>query len=214
MAPMRFRSTLSQLLARHASVTACSAAPTANCANKSKRRTSFLSRNRPGSKPLTSHANFTGLCTGSNRVIGPAPERPATRPSQVLCTSVPRGVTNPRPVIATRRVMRLFPHLLVKVLQRLSHRTQLFGFLVRDVDVEFLLEGHYQLHRVEAVRAQVLHEARNGGQLVALDAQLLDDDVFDLLLELLHVHCHGYPRWRCGETITAPSRRRRPAPDP
>src|SRR5882762_8331325 len=111
MAPTRFKSTLSQLLARHASVTACSAAPIANCANRSKRRTSFLSRNRAGSKPLTSHANFTGLCTGSNRVIGPAPERPATRPSQVLCTSVPRGVTNPRPVIATRRLMRLFPHL-------------------------------------------------------------------------------------------------------
>src|SRR5882762_7195677 len=212
MAPTRFKSTPSQLLARHASVTACSAAPIANCANRSKRRTSFLSRNRAGSKPLTSHANFTGLCTGSNRVIGPAPERPATRPSQVLCTSVPRGVTNPRPVIATRRVMRLFPHLLVQVLQRLSHRPQLFGFFVCDVDV--LLEGHHQLHRVEAVRAQVLHEARVGGELIPLDPQLLDDDVFDLLFELLHVHCHGYPQWRCGETITAPSRRRRPAPDP
>src|SRR5229473_4365882 len=199
MAPTRFRSILSQLFARHASVTACSAAPTANCANRSKRRTSFLSRNRPGSKPLTSHANFTGLCTGSNRVIGPAPERPATRPSQVLCTSVPRGVTNPRPVIATRRVMRLFPHLFVEVLQRLSHRTQLLGFLVRNVDVEFLLEGHNQLHRVEAVRAQVLHEARFGGQFVALDPQLLDDDVLDLLLELLHVHCHGYPQWSVGK---------------
>src|SRR6266550_2360476 len=187
MAPTRFRSTLSQLLVRHASVTACSAAPT---------------------------ANFTGLCTGSNRVIGPAPERPASRPSQVLGTSVPRGVTNPRPVIATRRVMRLLPHLLVKVLQRLSHRPQLLGLLVRDVDVELLLEGHYQLYRVEAVRAQVLHEACIGGELVALDPQLLDDDVLDLLLELLHVHCHGSPQWRCGETITAPSRRRRPAPDP
>src|SRR5881397_2343953 len=191
MAPMRFRSTLSQLLARHASVTACSAAPTANCANRSKRRTSFLSRNRVGSNPFTSHANFTGLCAGSKRVIGPAPERPATRPSQVLCTFVPRGVTNPRPVIATRRFMRLFPHLLVKILQRLSHRSQLLGFFVRNVDVEFLLERHYQLHGVEAVCAQVLHEARFGGELVALDPQLLDDDVFHLLLELLHVHCHG-----------------------
>src|SRR4029077_9179803 len=145
--PTRFRSTLSQLFVRHASATACSAAPTANCANRSKRRTSFLSRNRPGSKPLTSHANFTGLCTGSNRVIGPAPERPAIRPSHVLCTSVPRGVTTPRPVIAPRRVMRSFPHLLVQVLQRLSHRAQLLGFLVWNVDVEFLLERHYQLHR-------------------------------------------------------------------
>src|SRR5467141_4758753 len=143
MAPTRRRSSLSQLFTRQASATACSAAPIANCANRSKRRTSFLSMYRAGSNAFTSQANFTGLCAGSNRVIGPAPERPAMRPSQVLETLVPRGVTNPRPVIATRRLMRLFPHLLVEVLQRLSHRTQLLGFLVRDVDVEFLLEGHY-----------------------------------------------------------------------
>src|SRR6266550_239492 len=214
MAPTRFRSTLSQLLVRHASVTACSAAPTANCANRSYRRTSFLSRNFPGSKPFTSHANFTGLCTGSNRVMGPAPERPASRPSHVLWTFVPNGVTSPRPVIATRRAIRLFPHFLVQVLQRLSHGAQFLGFLVGDVDVEFLLERHHQLHGVEAVRPQVFHEARVGRQFVALDAQLLDDDVLDLLFELLHVHGHGYPQRRCGKKVTAPSRRRRPAPVP
>src|SRR5207244_13024425 len=101
---------------------------------RSQRRLSFLPRNRARPQPCTSHANFTGLCAGSTRVIGPAPERPATRPSQVLCTSVPKGVTNPRPVIATRRVMRLFPHLLVKVLQRLSHRPPPPRFLLAHVE--------------------------------------------------------------------------------
>src|SRR5207247_665931 len=109
MAPTRCRSTLSQLCARHASVTACSAAPMANCANRSRRRISFLSRNRAGSNPFTSQANFTGLAAGSKRVIGPAPERPARRPSQVLCTFVPSGVPNPRPVIATRRAIGSSP---------------------------------------------------------------------------------------------------------
>src|SRR2546430_510254 len=63
------------------------------------------------------------------------------RPSQVLLTLVPSGGTVPRPVIATRRRIPLFPHLLVQVLQRLPHRAQLLGLLVGDVDVEFLLEA-------------------------------------------------------------------------
>src|SRR5213595_2591159 len=90
---------------------------------------------------------------------------------------------------------------------------ELLRLFVRDVDVESLLERHDELDRIEAVGAEIFHEARIVGELVALDPELFDDDVFDLLLELLHVHCHGYPQWRCGETITAPSRRRRPAPD-
>src|SRR5947208_8270768 len=212
--PARRRSSLSQLFTRQASATACSAAPIANCANRSKRRISFLSRNWAGSKPLTSQANFTGLWTGSKRVIGPAPDRPAMRPSQVLWTLVPSGVTVPRPVIATRRRIRLFPHLLVQVLQRLPYRAQLLGLLVGDVDVEFLLEGHDQFDGIEAVSAQILHEARVGRELVALDPQLFDDDVFDLLFELLHFHCHGYPQCRYGKWVTAPSRRRRPAAAP
>src|SRR6266545_5972832 len=191
MTPTRFRSTVCQLFARQASSTACSAAPIAYWANRSKRRTSFLSRYCAGSNPFTSQANLTGLCAGSKRVIGPAPERPLTRASQVLWTFVPTGVTNPRPVIATRRFLTLFPHLDVQVLERLPDRAKLLGFLVRDVDVEFLLEGHDELDRIEAVRAQIFHEARVGRELVALDSQFFDDDVFDLLLELLHVHCHG-----------------------
>src|SRR5437867_11196189 len=41
--------------------------------------------------------------------MGPAPERPASRPSHVLETFVPSGVTSPRPVITTRRGIGYFP---------------------------------------------------------------------------------------------------------
>src|SRR5260370_24010338 len=164
--PTRLRSTCPQVLARQASDTACSAAPIANWANRSKRRSSFFSRNCAASNPLTSQANFTGLCAASKRVIGPAPERPATRPAQVLCSVFPNGVTAPRPVIAMRRAIRLLSHLLVEVLQRLSHGAQLFRLLVRDVDIEFFLEGHHEFDRVETVGTQVLHEARLVRELV------------------------------------------------
>src|SRR5207253_5796222 len=63
-----------------------------------------------GSYPFTSQAKCTGSCVESNRVIGPAPDCPATRAAQVLATSFPTGVTSPIPVTATRRVTYLpFP---------------------------------------------------------------------------------------------------------
>src|SRR5437879_224990 len=37
--------------------------------------------------------------------MGPAPERPVTSPSHVLCTAFPKGLRTPRPVIATRRLI-------------------------------------------------------------------------------------------------------------
>src|SRR5437867_3698660 len=107
--PTRLTSTLSQLFARQASVIASSAAPIANWANRSYRRSSFLSRKRAGSKSFTSHANRTDDCTGSKRVIAPAPDRPATRASQVVRVVLPSGLTSPRPVMTTRRGTCYFP---------------------------------------------------------------------------------------------------------
>src|SRR5216117_2415537 len=63
----------------------------------------------PGSNPFTSHANRTGSLAGSKRVIGPAPERPATSALQLSAAVFPTGVTSPRPVTATRRVTPYFP---------------------------------------------------------------------------------------------------------
>jgi hypothetical protein len=48
--------------------------------------------------------------------------------------------------------------------------------------------------------AEVLHEARFSGELLALDAKLLDDDVLDLSLDL--AQCHG-PRSGSRDVSTA-----------
>src|ERR687890_1983761 len=139
-----------------------------------------------GSKPFTSHAKRTESFWGSNFVIGAAPGVPASSAVQVDSTSVPTGVTSPRPVTTTR-CAKLLPDLLVQVIHRVAHGAQLLGVLVRDVDVELLLERHHELHRVQAVGAEVFHEAGLAGELLALDAQLLHDDVLDLLFDVAHV---------------------------
>src|SRR5690349_10050252 len=139
-----------------------------------------------GSKPFTSQANRTDSFCGSNLVMGAAPDVPARSALQVESTSVPTGVTSPRPVTTTR-CAKLLPDLLVEVVHGVTDGAELLGVLVGDVDVELLLERHHELHRVQAVGAEVLHEAGLAGELLTLDAQLLDDDVLDLLFDVAHV---------------------------
>jgi hypothetical protein len=64
--------------------------------------TSFLSRNRSGSKFLTSPAMRAENCDASNRVMGPIPLRPAQSASQFASVPMPSGDTMPTPVTTTR----------------------------------------------------------------------------------------------------------------
>src|SRR5687767_7729908 len=82
-----------------------SAAASAKCVNAPIRRASFLSRKLSGSKPLTSHANFTENFSVSNFFIYSAPLTPLRRARQVVGTSFPTAVTKPSPVTTTRRLI-------------------------------------------------------------------------------------------------------------
>ena len=86
-----------------ASACACRAAATIICANRSILLACLCSNHCVGSKPFASHANVTGNPVVSNAVIESAVALPATRLSQLDCTSFPRGVTAPSPVITTLR---------------------------------------------------------------------------------------------------------------
>src|SRR5215218_4003749 len=166
--------------------TAWCAAARANCANRSYRLASLRSMYCRGSNPFTSQANRTDSFCGSNLVIGAAPGVPASRAVQVESTSVPTGVTSPRPATTTR-CAELLPDFLVEVIHGIADGPKLLGVLVRDIDVEFLFERHDLLVGVEAVGAEVFHKTGLAGELLALDAELLDDDILDLLFDVAHV---------------------------
>src|SRR5690606_11531057 len=72
------------------------------------------------------------------------------------------------------------------VVDRLLHRSDLLGFLVRDLALELFLEGHDQLDGVEGIGTQVVDERGAGADLFFLDAQLFDDDLLDALFDAAH----------------------------
>src|SRR5262249_23117216 len=118
--------------------------------------------------------------------MGPTPETPRSRAPQNSSVVLPIGVTAPSPVTTTRRLSTLRPLLvLFDVGDGVSHRGDLLGVLVGDLEVEFLLERHHQLDGVEGVRPEVLDELRVRVDLVLLHPELLTDDLLDPLLHRL-----------------------------
>src|SRR5262245_33940821 len=173
-----------------------SEAATANWMKRSVFLTSFFSSQRSGSKPLTSAAIRAACNEASKSVIGPTPDWPARRLFHVLSTSLPTGDTIPSPVTTTLRLSGklLLRTVLLDVIDGFLHLRDLLGVLVGDLDPELLLEGHHELHRVQAVGAQVVHERRLGGDELLLDAELVDDDLLDAIRNRLHQAPPG-SRW-------------------
>src|SRR5688572_4906636 len=66
-------------------------------------------------------------------------------------------------------------------------RRDLLGGVVGNLDSELLLEGHDQFDDVEAVRAEIIDEARFLGDLLGLDAKMLDDDLLHAVGGLAHI---------------------------
>src|SRR6266568_1476309 len=76
--------------------------------------------------------------------------------------------------------------LLLDIVDRILHGANLFGGVLGDLHAERLLEGHHQLDRVQAVRAQVVDEGRLRRDLAFLDAEVLDHDLLNPVGDVAH----------------------------
>src|SRR5207249_5862533 len=65
-------------------------------------------------------------------------------------------------------------------------RHDLLGRVIRDLAAEFLLERHHELDGIEAVGTQIVDKTGVFGHLRFVDAQMLDDDLFDPLVDVTH----------------------------
>src|SRR5882724_2954482 len=75
---------------------------------------------------------------------------------------------------------------IVDVLNGLLDRGDFLGVLIGNLDLEFFFQSHDQLDCVERISSQIVHERCIVRDLFLLDAQLLGNDGFDLLLNCAH----------------------------
>ena len=81
--------------------------------------------------------------------------------------------------------------LLLDVFHHVTDGLKFFRVFVRDFDGKHFLEGHDELDGVERIGTEILDERRAGRDLLRVDAELLDDDVFDFLLNGFFRHKMG-----------------------
>src|SRR5947208_1500759 len=99
----------------------------------------------------------------------------------ILCASRSEEMA-PMPVTTTRRGSTAL-RVVLDVLDGVATGHDLLGVLVRDLDVEVLLQGHDELDGIEGVGAQVFDELRGRSDVVLLHPELLDDDLLHLILD-------------------------------
>src|SRR5689334_7288456 len=111
------------------------------------------------------------------------PDFPSISPCHVASLPMPRGEIMPMPVMTTRRLVKrvgvfwlLRFGVFVDVLDGVLDLADLLRLIVGNLDAELFLESHDQLDGIERVRAEVLNERSLRGDLLRVDAELLDDD--------------------------------------
>jgi len=74
----------------------------------------------------------------------------------------------------------------VDVVDRQLYGGDLLCFLIRDFGLELLLEGHYQLYRVERIGAKIVNERGFEGHFILFDTQLLYDNFPNSFYNIAH----------------------------
>src|SRR5436309_9512064 len=113
----------------------------------------------------------------------PMPDFPSISPCHVASLPTPSGEIIPRPVMTTRRLVKrvgvswlLRLGVLFDVLDGVLDLADLLRLVIGNLDAELFLESHDQLDGIQRVRAEVLNERSLRGDLLRVDAELLDDD--------------------------------------
>src|SRR5450759_1150395 len=107
------------------------------------------------------------------------PLLPASRADHTSAVLWPTAQMTPIPVTTTRRLNLLGSlRVRVDVVHGVLHGADLLRIFVGDLDLEGLLKGHDQLHRIQRIGAQIVHKRCIGRHLGLIHAQLFHDDLF------------------------------------
>jgi hypothetical protein len=76
---------------------------------------------------------------------------------------------------------------LVDIFHGVADGQDRLGSIVGNFDTELLFEGHDEFHRIQTVGAQIIDEARTIGDLLSIDAEMLDNNLLDALGGVTHL---------------------------
>src|SRR5262249_18062776 len=129
--------------------------------NRSSRSRRFGSKCEAGSYVRACAATWIDTRSAGEPSSGAMPDSPARNLLPKLLTSGPRAPMAPRPVTATRAIQspcarRLLGQQVLDTIHCLAHASDLLGSFVRDLDVEFVLQGEENVYPVEGIHAQLL----------------------------------------------------------
>src|SRR5258708_28499847 len=123
------------------------------------------------------------------------PDSAAISLLQLVSTPSPNGVTMPMPVTTTRLIVRFVSRrnwrrsglgVALDEADRVADSLDLLRSVVGNLDAELLFERHHQLHRVEAVGAEIVDELGIFLDLGRFDPEMLDDDLLHALGNIAH----------------------------
>src|SRR5262245_3483037 len=75
---------------------------------------------------------------------------------------------------------------LLEELDGIADGLDLLGRIGGDLAAEFLLKGHHELNRIQAIGTQIIYEARAVGDLVGLNAEVLHHDFLHARCDVAH----------------------------
>ena len=74
--------------------------------------------------------------------------------------------------------MKTLLGLLFDVFDDIADTLKFLSVFVWNFDVEFFFKSHHELDGIERIRTEIFDEGSRGNDLLWIDAELLDDDVF------------------------------------
>jgi hypothetical protein len=98
-----------------------------------------------------------------------------------------------------------------RVVDRLLHGGDLFGFLVRNFHAEFIFEGHHEFDGIERISAQIVDERGFVLDFSFCDAQLFSNDLLNALFDVVHYPSKGKKFINTGARILSGLPRRKTA---
>src|SRR5437763_15082796 len=93
-----------------------------------------------------------------------------------------------RPSIACSGLLLGYFGVLLDVAHRILHGLDLLSFFVWNFEVESLFERHDEFYPVEGICSEIVDERRAWRDFAFFHAELIDDDLFHLVLNTRHAN--------------------------